>query len=50
MFLMAGMNTSFIASQLGHTEKVLLSTYAQWIPTDADWDQVNKLYCPKSAP
>lgn len=43
MCLMAGMNVAFIANQLGHTVEVLLSTYAEWINTDGDWTELNKL-------
>jgi integrase len=31
MCLMAGMNPAFIATQLGHSVQMLLSTYARWI-------------------
>lgn len=30
MSLMAGMSPAFIANQLGHSVKMLLSTYAKW--------------------
>ena len=40
---MAGMNPAFIAKQLGHSVDMLLSTYAQWLSTDDDWNQMGKL-------
>ena len=43
MCLMAGMNVAFIANQLGHTIEVLLSTYAEWINSEGDWSEMNKL-------
>lgn len=43
MCLMAGMNPAFIAKQLGHSMDMLLSTYAQWLSTEDDWDQMKKL-------
>lgn len=39
MCLMSGMNPAFIASQLGHSVQMLLSTYAHWI----DWHELDKL-------
>ncbi|WP_371924667.1 tyrosine-type recombinase/integrase [Pseudomonas sp. R5(2019)] len=41
--LMAGMNTAFIASQLGHSVQMLLSTYARWISSASDWNEMSKL-------
>lgn len=43
MCLMSGMNTAFIASQLGHSVQVLLSTYAKWISSPSDWAELDKL-------
>jgi len=43
MCLMAGMNPAFIASQLGHSIQMLLSTYAKWIHSTADWGELGKL-------
>jgi integrase len=43
MCLMAGMNPAFIASQLGHSIQVLLSTYARWINSISDWGELGKL-------
>lgn len=43
MCLMSGMNPAFIAKQLGHSVEMLLSTYAQWLSTEDDWSQMNKL-------
>ena len=43
MCLMAGMNTAFIANQLGHSVEMLLSTYAKWISSASDWKEVDKL-------
>ncbi|CAI3787462.1 Putative defective protein IntQ [Pseudomonas sp. MM227] len=43
MCLMAGMNPAFIASQLGHSVQVLLSTYAKWISSPSDWAELEKL-------
>lgn len=41
--LMSGMNPAFIANQLGHSVEVLLSTYADWLNSDDDWKQLDKL-------
>lgn len=41
--LMAGMNPAFIASQLGHSVQMLLSTYARWLNSSADWQELEKL-------
>lgn len=41
--LMAGMNPSFIAKQLGHSVQMLLTTYAHWIESKSDWAQMDKL-------
>ncbi|WNW10063.1 tyrosine-type recombinase/integrase [Pseudomonas sp. DTU_2021_1001937_2_SI_NGA_ILE_001] len=43
MCLMAGMNPAFIASQLGHSVEMLLSTYAKWINSNSDWKELDKL-------
>ena len=43
MCLMAGMNPAFIATQLGHSVQMLLSTYARWINSSTDWGELGKL-------
>lgn len=43
MCLMAGMNPAFIANQLGHSVQMLLSTYAKWINSSTDWNELQKL-------
>ena len=43
MCLMAGMNPAFIATQLGHSVQMLLSTYARWINSSTDWAELGKL-------
>ncbi len=43
MCLMAGMNPAFIAQQLGHSVQMLLSTYARWLNSTTDWQELNKL-------
>lgn len=43
MCLMSGMNTAFIASQLGHSVQMLLSTYARWINSTTDWHELDRL-------
>jgi integrase len=43
MCLMASMNPAFIASQLGHSVRMLLSTYARWINSTNDWSEIEKL-------
>lgn len=43
MSLMAGMNPAFIANQLGHSVQMLLSTYAKWINSSTDWNELEKL-------
>jgi integrase len=43
MCLMAGMNPTFIANQLGHSVEMLLSTYAKWISSSSDWRELEKL-------
>lgn len=43
MCLMANMNPAFIANQLGHSVRMLLSTYARWINSTNDWSEVDKL-------
>ena len=40
---MAGMNPAFIAQQLGHSVQMLLSTYARWLNSTTDWQELNKL-------
>lgn len=41
--LMTGMNPAFIANQLGHSVQMLLSTYARWISSASDWNEISKL-------
>ncbi|MFB4392145.1 integrase [Pseudomonas sp. LS_2] len=41
--LMAGMNPTFIANQLGHSVETLLSTYTKWISSSSDWRELEKL-------
>ena len=41
--LMSGMNPAFIAQQLGHSVQMLLSTYARWLNSSGDWDEMEKL-------
>lgn len=49
--LMSGMNPAFIAGQLGHSVQMLLSTYARWISSQSDWNEIAKLQIgPKLAP
>ena len=43
MCLMAGMNPAFIATQLGHSVQMLLSTYARWINSSTAWGELGKL-------
>jgi hypothetical protein len=40
---MSGMNPAFIATQLGHSVQILLSTYARWINASTDWGELGKL-------
>jgi integrase len=40
---MAGMNPAFIATQLGHSVQMLLSTYARRINPSTDWGELGKL-------
>lgn len=40
--LMAGMTPAFIANQLGHSVQMLLTTYARWLNSAGDWDELNK--------
>jgi integrase len=40
---MAGMNLGFIANQLGHSVQMLLTTYARWINSSEDWNEVGTL-------
>ena len=41
--LMAGMNPTFVANQLGHSIQVLLSTYARWVHGDESRRELDKL-------
>lgn len=41
--LMFGLNPAFIAQQLGHSVQMLLSTYARWINSTSDWQELEKL-------
>ena len=41
--LMSGLAPAFIAKQLGHSVKILLSTYADWLSGSDDWNQMDKL-------
>lgn len=41
--LMSGLNPAFIAQQLGHSVQMLLTTYARWINSSSDWDELGKL-------
>jgi integrase len=43
MCLMSGMNPAFIATQLGHSVQMLLSTYARWINSSTDWCELGTL-------
>ncbi|WP_236412754.1 tyrosine-type recombinase/integrase [Pseudomonas syringae] len=43
MCLMAGMNSAFVAVQLGHSVQVLLTTYAKWLSSTTDWSELGKL-------
>lgn len=43
MCLMAGMTPAFIATQLGLSVQVLLSTYARWMNSSTDWTEIGKL-------
>lgn len=40
---MSGLNPAFIAQQLGHSVQMLLSTYARWINSSNDWQELEKL-------
>jgi len=49
--LMSGINPAFIAQQLGHSVQMLLSTYARWINSSSDWQELEKLQIgPKLVP
>ncbi|WP_459205953.1 tyrosine-type recombinase/integrase [Pseudomonas sp. MLB6B] len=49
--LMSGLNPAFIAQQLGHSVQMLLSTYARWINSASDWQELEKLQIgPKLVP
>lgn len=37
------MNPAFIASQLGPSVQMLLSTYAKWLSSASDWNELEKL-------
>ena len=41
--LMAGMNPSFVANQLGHSVQVLLSTYSKWVHGDQSRAEIEKI-------
>lgn len=41
--LMSGLKPAFIAQQLGHSVQMLLTTYARWINSSSDWDELDKL-------
>lgn len=41
--VMSGMNPAFIAQQLGHSVQMLLSTYARWLNSSGDWEEMDKL-------
>lgn len=43
MCLMSNMNPAFIAQQLGHSVQMLLSTYARWLNSSGDWEEMDKL-------
>ncbi|WP_328322879.1 integrase [Pseudomonas fulva] len=43
MCLMSGMNPAFIASQLGHSVEMSLSTCAKWISSSLNWRELEKL-------
>ncbi|BBH46216.1 hypothetical protein KU43P_26930 [Pseudomonas sp. KU43P] len=40
---MSGLNPAFIALQLGHGVQMLLSTYARWINSSNDWQELETL-------
>jgi hypothetical protein len=40
---MSGLNPAFIAQQLGHSVQMLLSTYARWINSSNDWQELERL-------
>lgn len=53
MCLTAGMKPGFVANQLGHSVQMLLSRYARWMESRADWDELAKLdtkTAPEAAP
>jgi integrase len=39
---MSGMNPAFIATQLGHSVQMLLSTRTRWISASTDWSEPGK--------
>ncbi|RJG13472.1 hypothetical protein D3879_09560 [Pseudomonas cavernicola] len=43
MCLMVGMTPAFIATQLGHSVQMALSTYARWMNSSIDWTEIGKL-------
>lgn len=43
MCLTAGMKPGFVANQLGHSVQMLLSRYAKWMESKADWSELAKL-------
>jgi len=40
---MSGLNPAFITQQLGHSVRMLLSTYARWLNSSSDWSELEKL-------
>jgi integrase len=43
MCLMSGITPAFIANQLGHSVRMLLTTYARWVNSSIDWHELDKL-------
>lgn len=43
MLLMAGVNPTFVAGQLGHSVTMTLTVYSKWIHSQADWQELGKL-------
>lgn len=41
MLLMAGVNPTFVAGQLGHS--MTMTVYSKWIHSQADWQELGKL-------
>ena len=48
--LMSGLAPAFIAKQLGHSVKILLNTYADWLSGNGDWNQMDKLNIAPNSP